>query len=379
MKRSLFIGTLFLLLLAAIQSNAEMRMTPSGITFSDNSTQTTALSGGGISAPLHLAGSFSTIDYSAAPDGATISGVNNYSGVYSAYGGYFEATGRYGIGVYGSATDFGDAFNFGGYFEASGTFGTGVYGSANGTGNISNYGGYFESAEATYGTGVRGSAGGSSGTGVYGYASNAGNVTNYGGYFEAEGISGRGVAAYGRQYDFYAAGPGANYGPFTGAHEVKFAQDMPKVILPGMISSVTGRTVERKDKNGVISLSSTLPTVIISTKPKDNAVFGVIVSNGPLPEDHWYKAEEGERFGVVNALGEGRVWVTDINGKIKAGDYITTSSVPGYGQMQDDDLLHSYTLGKAIETFDWEQVTETVQYNGKAYKRYLIAVVYTSG
>ena len=154
---------------------------------------------------------------------------------------------------------------------------------------------------------------------------------------------------------------------------------MPEEILPGLISSVTGKTEQRKDKNGAISLSSTLPTVSISTKPRDKAVFGVVVSSGPLPQDHWYKAEDGERFGVINALGEGRVWVTDINGKIEAGDYITTSSVPGYGQLQDDDILHSYTLGKAIETIDWDQVAETVQHDGKTYKRYLIGVVYTSG
>ena len=72
-----------------------------------------------------------------------------------------------------------------------------------------------------------------------------------------------------------------------------------------------------------------------------------LVSEGPLVEDHWYNAQEGERFGVVNALAEGRVLVTNVNGQIEAGDYITTSSVPGYGQKQDDDLLHSYTLGKA--------------------------------
>ena len=154
---------------------------------------------------------------------------------------------------------------------------------------------------------------------------------------------------------------------------------MPKQIVPGLIVSITGKTETRKDKNGVISLSTTLPTVAISTKAKDKAVFGVIVSDGPLPEDHWHETQEGERFGVVNALGEGRVWVTDFNGQIQAGDYITTSFVPGYGQMQDDDLLHSYTLGKAIETIGWDQVTETLQYDGKTYKRYLIAVIYTSG
>jgi hypothetical protein len=213
-----------------------------------------------------------------------------------------------------------------------------------------------------------------------------GSVENYGGYFEAYGSYGRGVHGYGGQYGVYAVGTqfdfyaaNAGYGPFTGAHEVKFAENVQEGIVPGMIVSVTGETAARSNEEGKISLSSTLPTVTVSTKAMDKTVFGVIVSEGPLPKDHWYEAQQGESFGVVNAVGEGRVWVTDINGEIQAGDYITTSPVPGYGQMQNDDLLHSYTLGKAIETIDWGQVTDTVQHEGKTYKRYLMAVVYASG
>ena len=146
-----------------------------------------------------------------------------------------------------------------------------------------------------------------------------------------------------------------------------------------MIVSTTGKTEARKDKYGVISISSILPTVMLSIKPNDKAVNGVIVSGGPLPEDHWFESQGTENFGVVNALGEGRVWVTNRNGNIENGDYITTSEIPGHGQMQDDDFLHSYTLGKAIESVDWEQVTETVESGGEKYKRYLIAIVYTSG
>lgn len=71
--------------------------------------------------------------------------------------------------------------------------------------------------------------------------------------------------------------------------------------------------------------------------------------------------------------------MANINGEIQTGDYITTSNIPGYGQKQNDDLLHSYTLGKAIEDVDWDKVTETVEYNGEEYKIYLIAVIYTSG
>ena len=133
-------------------------------------------------------------------------------------------------------------------------------------------------------------------------------------------------------------------------------------------------------ENGQTSISSTLPSVTLSNKAMDKAVLGVLVSEGTLPEDHWYSSpQEGERFGAVNALGEGRMWVSDINGNIEAGDYITSSPVPGYGELQNDDLLHSYTVGKAIENVEWETVTDTVEFQGTVYKVYLIAVVYTSG
>jgi hypothetical protein len=146
-----------------------------------------------------------------------------------------------------------------------------------------------------------------------------------------------------------------------------------------MIVSVTGQAQLRRKENGAPSLSSTLPTVKLSTKAADKAVFGVLVAETPLPEDHWYEAKEGERFATVNALGEGRAWVSNINGDIEVGDYLTTSSIPGYGQRQDDDLLHSYTLGKVIEAVDWPSVTETVLIEGREIKVYLIAVTYTSG
>ena len=73
------------------------------------------------------------------------------------------------------------------------------------------------------------------------------------------------------------------------------------------------------------------------------------------------------------------MWVTNIKGDIEAGDYITTSAIAGYGQKQGDDILHSYTLGKAIETVDWSNVTETVEFDSGTYKVYIIGVVYTRG
>lgn len=94
---------------------------------------------------------------------------------------YAEAAGSSGLGVYGVASNSGWVTNYGGFFTAAGSDGRGVYGEASG---ITGYG-------------VVGRASGSSGRGVYG---------------RAMGSSGQGVRGYGVAYDFYAAGPGTDYG-----------------------------------------------------------------------------------------------------------------------------------------------------------------------
>ncbi len=140
------------------------------------------------------------------------------------YGGFFEAAGSNGRGVYGYATgssawgNYGaatstevGALTYGGYFEAAGSNGRGVYGCASNTGDHRSYGGYFE-ARGTQGRGVYGAAtstevgaltsggyftaAGDTGLGVYGCASNMGDYRNYGGYFEAAGKYGRGAYGY---------------------------------------------------------------------------------------------------------------------------------------------------------------------------------------
>ena len=326
---------------------------------------------------------------------------NNYGwlGSYDigVYGNSINNIGVYGdgyCGVYGNGSTYGvygdgDTYGVYGKYDAD-TYGwlggqhsgadTGVYG----TGYFGVYGdGYYY---GVYGnsswTGVKGNGDtygvyGSGGSyGVYGYSPNSIGV--YGNSINNIGVYGKSYNA--SSYDFYAGGSGTDYGPFTGAHEVKLSAGFPQDIQPGMVVSVTGETQMRM-AGREISYSSTLPTVQLSDTPNDSRVFGVLIAEAPLPDDHWYINESGEddRFGIVNALGEGRVWVTSVNGDIQAGDYITTSLVAGYGQKQDDDLLHSYTLGKAIEDVDWSEVTETVELNGNTYKAYPIAVVYTSG
>lgn len=305
-------------------------------------------------------------------------------------GAYFYVSGTDSRGVYAFAGNTTDTKNYGGHFTAQGIQGRGVYGEAKATTGI-NYGGEFLSK-------------GVSGRGVYGLADNT-TGTNYGGYFDARGTSGRGVYAFtngsngrsvyaqatgnsgiavygsGTLWDFYAVdGNGSTgYGPFTGGHEVKIGKGQSSKMKTGLIVSLTGKTTVRQEFEGQTNISSTLPTVALSQKAMDKAVFGVFVRESPLPEGHWYGANKDECFGVVNALGEGRVWVSDCNGPIEVGDYITTSAIQGFGQLQKDDTLHSYTLGKAMENVDWGSISQTVESGGSHHKVYLIAVIYTSG
>ena len=346
--------------------------------------------------------------------GIGISGRSIDTGHNINYGGYFVSNGWNGVGVYGEAAspsviNGSSPQTYGGYFLVKSELGTGVYAEGGSIG-VESKGdiGVRGSTSSQYGEGLYGKAIRHGGKGVYGINEESGDYGSLGnddaGVFghsdrrwgrgvygtangeygfgvrgDGDGPLGRGVYGKGTRYDFYAGGSGSNYGPFTGAHEVRLAEDFPDYVSLGMIVSVTGRTEIRYDEDDVISISSTLPTITLSNVENDKAVLGSFAGYTQLDSEHWYAMKEGERFGVVNALGEGRVWVSNINGEIQAGDYITTSLISGYGQRQNDDLLRACTLGKAIENVDWASVTELVDFEGQAYKVYLIAVIYTSG
>lgn len=297
-------------------------------------------------------------------------GATAYAGYYD-YGLYGNGTYR---GVYGYSSGGTGVYGYSG----SGYSDAGVYGYSSGTlaRGVQGYAVDYGYADGIYGGHFYCYAG-STCTGVYAEG------RNYGIWATAYGTSGNriGVLSNGGSgsYDFYANGAGTNYGPFTGAHEVKLSKDFPDSVPVGYVVSVTGEVQRRMDGNDT-SISSTMPTVRPSSKPNDPAVLGAMVSDeASLPDGHWYDAKKDDRFGIVNALGEGRVWVTNANGNVGLGDFITTSSVPGHGQRQDDDVMHSYTLGKVTEDVDWDSVTETVTVDGQTFKAYLIGVVYVSG
>lgn len=180
-------------------------------------------------------------------------------------------------------------------------------------------------------------------------------------------------------YDFYAAGAAINYGPFTGSHDVRL-RGAPENFLPGMLVSSTGTVARRQKSDGELSLSTTLPQVELASVANAKAVFGVFAGERrPDLPDQYYVPEPGERLGIVNALGEGRVLVCDMNGEINNGDYIVPGPIPGIGVRQNDDILRSSTAAKATEPSMFASRPTSFTYEGRPVKTKLLACTYHCG
>jgi len=158
---------------------------------------------------------------------------------------------------------------------------------------------------------------------------------------------------------------------FTGSHRVveETANIDPErdwgliVVASGKYNSLLPKLKKKQIEN--ITIDEALPTVKLCSKRKDKAVLGVVSGNDTLTKDgqrrvihqgnfkSCMKKEADDKRLVINALGEGAVWVVNTNGNFENGDFITTSSIAGYGERQDDDLIHNYTLGKITCDVDW--------------------------
>jgi hypothetical protein len=98
------------------------------------------------------------------------------------------------------------------------------------------------------------------------------------------------------------------------------------------------------DKDG-ITIEDVIPVVRLSRQRKDKRVFGVF---GGLRSTN-----NIDRL-IVNSIGEGAICVSNTNGNIENGDYIQSSDLLGYGEKQDDDLLHNYTIAKSTIDCNFE-------------------------
>jgi hypothetical protein len=123
-----------------------------------------------------------------------------------------------------------------------------------------------------------------------------------------------------------------------------------------------------KGKNA-ITISESLPDISLTNVDRDKSVFGVIssVESSTTRIDEYggfiskFEKESGDTRPYINSLGEGAIWVSNKNSSLVSGDYITSSSVPGYGMKQDDDILHNYTVAKITMDCDFNPPTQSVK------------------
>ena len=73
-----------------------------------------------------------------------------------------------------------------------------------------------------------------------------------------------------------------------------------------------------------------------SNKSKSPNVFGVV------------SKKYNDTQVVVNSIGEGGIWVSNLNGHLNNGDYIQSSNILGIGEKQNDNILYNYTVAKIL-------------------------------
>ena len=248
--------------------------------------------------------------------------------------------------------------------------------------------GFFTATES-FGQGVLGQAVGTQGIGVFGRAYIAARA---GGQFErltqtvyvayefggtTYGISvsqgsTHGVYSRGGSYDFYAAGTGVNYGPFTGGHDGLIPIDSPLFEAGDIVCDV--KVVHKA------GISNAICEIAQSTKANQKGVIGALVwrdtmNPTDLPAALDYSIQEHvlltDTYDLVafNAVGEGLLNVCGEGGDFEIGDLIVTSSIPGKGMKQADDLVRSITVAKIRENVSFKYTTEIRQ----------VAVIYMCG
>ena len=161
----------------------------------------------------------------------------------------------------------------------------------------------------------------------------------------------------------------------------------------GLIVIASGEHFSLSDSSE-INIDESLPTVKLAEKRNDKRSFGVVSGiEDPANTQRTYSAgswgtsyekrADDHRL-IINSLGEGAVWVSDINGNLENGDYITTCEIPGYGMKQSDDLLHNYTVAKITQDCSFELTGSTYQckeinFSGSVHKVAFVGCTYHCG
>jgi len=145
--------------------------------------------------------------------------------------------------------------------------------------------------------------------------------------------------------------------------------------------------------SNAINITEAMPYTVITKNDKDPSVFGVVTNNANASynEDGSFLLDSDPLWGNdlhgrvrVNSIGEGALWVTNINGPVDSGDYLCSSVIPGHARKQDEDAMYNFTVAKATMKCDFDlnssnYRSEPIEYAGSTFVRAYIGVTYHCG
>lgn len=178
-------------------------------------------------------------------------------------------------------------------------------------------------------------------------------------HFNTTNIDGTGKSTAYTNRGYIVGNSGGGNMNFTGQHRCLLNKFIESDNL-GLIVYATGKYVNI-DNSINASISESLPLCELAQIDNDKAVFGVIANKEEAEGEREYatgnfvsvlqKTNSNERRIFINSLGEGAIWVCNKNGAIENGDYVTSSSVVGYGmkQLLNEGLLGNYTVAKLTQ------------------------------
>ena len=133
-----------------------------------------------------------------------------------------------------------------------------------------------------------------------------------------------------------------SYNGFTGSHFAWSSDKSPFKKGSLLIATGNNKTSHNNDfGNGEVVYEVTTTDI-----KNDKRVLGVYLCEGKLGE---------EEIILVNAVGNSFILVTDTNGNIELGDFLTSSSISGHAQKQTESMFMNYTIGKALQTVNWDE------------------------
>ncbi len=187
-------------------------------------------------------------------------------------------------------------------------------------------------------------------------------------------------------YAIYSPSGGGKYyfvdgiGPFTGLHDgmmtifddaeqgdiIENVEVFYKTDIANVLMLVTKSTSANSKKavgvlNNISTVEKTVPGSLWESYeiPRDNGTYETDVK---LPSGFDLATLQSTyKVAQINAVGEGQINVCGENGDIQIGDLIVTSSIPGKGMKQSDDIVRNITVAKSQENVTFTSPTEVKQ------------------